>query len=426
MRVYAREDRVYDERVTGGSTHGHAVKDLLDVVGLAGRQHALDEGRTKRLPQLRARKIERMSASPLALLRGAAPLFYEVLAVRPDLAEGPPGEGWIVGDLHIENFGAYRPHLADDPDGDTKKPVVFNLNDFDDAMIGPWRFDLLRLTTSLLLGVRTSVESGAARIELVDRLLDAYCHAAFDAKHPTPEPPRPVAALMAQVRERSRAALLDGRTETAHGKRRFVRGPRYQNLPKEIHDEVPEAFATYVASTPKEERPGGENCLVIVDAALRVAGTGSLGALRVAVLTEGKGGPSGSYVFDLKEEGEPSGAILIEPPKLGPAERIIAGYRACIEHPPRMMGATHIGKTPLFGRRLSPQEDKLAFDQIAPKELPDLAAYLGTLVGRAHARGATKAPKTRWSASDRAAIRDRAFLLAGLHEAIYLAFMTPR
>jgi uncharacterized protein (DUF2252 family) len=401
------------------------VKDLLDVVGLAERQHALDEARTKRLPQLRARKIERMSASPLALLRGAAPLFYEMLAVYPDLADGPPGDGWIVGDLHIENFGAYRPHLADDPDGDAKKPVVFNLNDFDDAMIGPWRFDLLRLTTSLLLGVRAVVENAAARIELVDRLLDAYCHAAFGGNHPPPEPPPPVAALMVQVRERSRTELLDKRTETSHGKRRFVRGPRYQNLSKEITDQVPHAFEAYVASSPKEERPSDESCLSIVDSALRIAGTGSLGALRIAVLTEGKGGPNGAYIFDLKEAGEPSGALLIEPPpKLGPAERIIAGYRACVEHPPRMMGATHLAKTPLFGRRLAPQEDKLAFDQLAPKDLPDLAAYLGALVGRAHARGATKAPRTRWSASDREAIRARAFTLAGLHEAIYLAFAT--
>lgn len=49
-----------------------------------------------------------MLASPHAFLRGAAPLFYEILAARPDLAAGPPGEGWIVGDMHLENVGAYR------------------------------------------------------------------------------------------------------------------------------------------------------------------------------------------------------------------------------------------------------------------------------------------------------------------------------
>ncbi len=48
-----------------------------------------------------------MSASPLAFLRGSAPLFYEMLAADPDLASGPAGEGVIQGDAHLENFGAF-------------------------------------------------------------------------------------------------------------------------------------------------------------------------------------------------------------------------------------------------------------------------------------------------------------------------------
>jgi uncharacterized protein (DUF2252 family) len=395
--------------------------DLLDAAALAARQLAGDEKRTKHLPQLLDRKLERMGASPFAFLRGAAPLFYEMLAARPELGEGPGGEGWLVGDLHLENFGAYRPKTAGDWEGDSKKPASFDLNDFDDAIVGPWRIDLLRLVTSLLLGIRPLVQSGNEAVDLCDRLLDAWTHAAFDGKA-LPAPPAPVTALMEKVRSRSRAELLDGRTAVSHGKRHFVRGPRYADLPKDVLDQLPHTFERYVASTPEDERPDGEkHCLEIVDAAFRIAGTGSLGALRIAVLTEGKGGPNGSYVFDLKEQGTPSGAVLFGAPDLEPAERVLTGYRSCLEHPPRMMGQTHLGKTSMLGRRLAPQEDKLAFEHVNPKELPELASYLGALVGRAHARGATKAPRSRWSRSDRDALCAHAFTLAGIHEAVYLA-----
>ena len=56
---------------------------------LADRQLTLDRERTKRFPDLFVRKLQRMSASPLAFLRGAAPLFYEILAGAPRARRGP-------------------------------------------------------------------------------------------------------------------------------------------------------------------------------------------------------------------------------------------------------------------------------------------------------------------------------------------------
>src|SRR6266487_185086 len=75
---------------------------------LAERQVEIDRRRMRRFPDLLPRKAARMSRSPLSFLRGAAPLFYEILRDAPELAIGPPSEGWIVGDAHLENFGAYQ------------------------------------------------------------------------------------------------------------------------------------------------------------------------------------------------------------------------------------------------------------------------------------------------------------------------------
>jgi hypothetical protein len=100
---------------------------------------------------------------------------------------------------------------------------------------------------------------------------------------------------------------------------------------------------------------------------------------------------------------------------------VATGFRACVEKPARMLGTTHLAGLSMFCRRLSPQEDKLNYRALKPVDLPALATYLGALLGAAHARGATKAPKTRWSKSDLAQIRTHAITLAGVHEAIYLA-----
>src|SRR5258708_33079977 len=117
---------------------------------LAERQVEIDRHRTHRFPDLQARKAVRMSRSPLSFLRGAAPLFYEILRDDPDLAAGPPNEGWIVGDAHLENFGAYQTLAGESG----KKVAVFDLDEFDEAVMGPWRWDALRLATGIILAGR--------------------------------------------------------------------------------------------------------------------------------------------------------------------------------------------------------------------------------------------------------------------------------
>ena len=394
--------------------------DSLDPVHLAHRQIALDHEKTDRFPDLFARKMGRMSASPLAFLRGAAPIFFDILAQKPDLADGPDGEGWLVGDAHLENFGAYRP----EPDGhgskqDAKKVAGFNLNDFDETIVGPWRWDVLRLTTSLILGGRELGADGTRVLGLAEKLLHAYVVAAFtDAK--LPAAPRPVAALIAQVNNRSKKELLDARTVVQKGARRFVRGTRYRELPHAVRNAVSKSFDTYIKGLPKAERPNGEQ-LEIVDAALRIAGTGSLGSLRVAVLTRGKGGLEGNWIFDMKEQDVPSAARLLKKPKTDPASRVIEGFRACIEHPPKMLGTSTLDGRSMFVRRLAPQEDKLDLLHLRDADLDGLAAYLGALLGAGHARGKTRAPKRAWSADDLDCLLDRAIAVAGMHEAIYLA-----
>lgn len=387
----------------------------FDPIALAKKQLQRDRDATKRHEGLFAHKMDRMMSSPLAFLRGAAPLFYELLDKIPELAQGPAGEGWITGDLHLENFGAFKPsgHFED---GET---AVFDLNDFDDCTIAPLRFDVLRLTTSLILGGRELGCDGRRSLSLCDELLGSYAkHLRSNAALP-PEPPC-VHTLTKTASNRPRTVLLDARTEVVKGARRFVRGPRYQDLKPDVRRAAPKAFDAYVQRLDEKDRPK-KHQLEIVDAAFRVAGTGSLGCLRVAVLVVGKGGRDGHWVFDMKSEGTPSSANLVRMPKMNGAERVLSGMRACLAHPPRLAGTTSLLGLPMLVRRLTPQEDKLELAKIPGRELDALARYLGALTGRAHRRGATKIPKGSWKDAELAEVLEHAIRLAGIHESTYLA-----
>ena len=383
-----------------------------DPLDLAKRQLERDRQATSQFPTLFAQKLERMSASPLAYLRGTAPLFYEVLSQHQDLADGPAGEGWLVGDAHLENFGAYRT-------ADANESAVFDVNDFDEAIIGPLRWDVLRLLTSMILGGRELGSTGKQSVALSRSILEGYVEALVQNRVPKDLPPA-VRRLLDKVQQRTAKDLLDKRTERVGNARRFLRGDRYPDLPADLAPKARAAFAAYV----ERLDPDGKwprDLFAIEDVAFRVAGNGSLGVLRIAVLTRGKGELDNRWIFDMKAEGAPSAQGLLPAPVEAPAERVRTAALICLKHPPRMLGTTELDGRSMFVRRLSPQEDKLDLTRMKAEELPDLARYLGALLGRVHARGAKTPPAASWTANELSSLVERAIAIAGLHESAYLA-----
>ncbi len=383
-----------------------------DPLDAAKRQLDRDKQATSQFPALFAQKLTRMSASPLAYLRGTAPLFYELLTQHPELADGPAGEGWLVGDAHLENFGAYRTADADES-------AVFDVNDFDEAIIGPLRWDVLRLLTSMILGGRELGSNGKQSVALCSSILEGYVEALAQNSIPK-ELPACVRRLLDKVQARTHKDLLDKRTERVGNARRFVRGDRYPDLAPDLLPKARAAFANYVERLdPNGKLP--RDHFAVEDVAFRVAGNGSLGSLRIAVLTRGKGEIDNRWIFDMKSEGAPSAQGLLPAPTEAPAERVRTATLICLKHPPRMIGTTELDGKSLFVRRLSPQEDKLDLTHMKAEELPALARYLGALLGRVHARGAKTPPAASWTQPELQTLIDHAIAVAGLHESAYLA-----
>ena len=105
-----------------------------------------------------------MQNDAFAFLRGSAHLFYEDWPQDSSLNAAPLA--WLSGDLHFENFGSYK--------GDNRL-CYFDINDFDEAALGPCSLDLTRFLCSLLVGAQTLGVEQAQAFQLCENFLDAYC-----------------------------------------------------------------------------------------------------------------------------------------------------------------------------------------------------------------------------------------------------------
>src|SRR5271163_214060 len=107
-----------------------------------------------RVASLLAIRWQRMAASPFGFFRGAVPIMAADLAVLPHtgiLCQ-------LCGDAHVRNLGAFAA-----PDG----RLVFDINDFDETIRGPFEWDVKRMATAIILagreaGIRRSARTAAA------------------------------------------------------------------------------------------------------------------------------------------------------------------------------------------------------------------------------------------------------------------------
>ncbi len=130
-------------------------KERPDPLALLARSN---KGRHSHLVPLR---LGRMAASPFAFLRGSA------CVMAADLASSSISGIAVVmdGDAHLNNFGMY---------GTPQREVVFDLNDFDESVIGPWEWDLKRLVASVNVAGRQNGLNRRERAAAVMRCVDGY------------------------------------------------------------------------------------------------------------------------------------------------------------------------------------------------------------------------------------------------------------
>ena len=103
-----------------------------------------------------------MAASPFGYFRGAVPVMAADLAVLP--STGLVCQ--LCGDAHVRNLGAFAA-----PDG----RLVFDINDFDETIRGPFEWDLKRMAASLVLAGRESGHKESSARAAVEKCVERYC-----------------------------------------------------------------------------------------------------------------------------------------------------------------------------------------------------------------------------------------------------------
>src|SRR4051812_21132905 len=121
----------------------------------------LQEQDATRVQELVPIRHGRMSASPFAFFRGAA------YVMASDLADTPTSgiRVQLCGDAHLANFGAFA---------SPERDLVFDLNDFDETLPGPWEWDVKRLAASLAVAARANEFPSKRRQEIVHTAMTEY------------------------------------------------------------------------------------------------------------------------------------------------------------------------------------------------------------------------------------------------------------
>lgn len=364
-------------------------RKLPKSASLAAAQRAADRERLKRRPELLARKWKRMAASPFAFLRGSALLFDECLRREGSWSKGPSGGGSLVGDLHLENFGVF---LADGGE------PVFHINDFDELRDGPWRFDVLRLLTSILLARPELRVTGTQAQELARQALEGHQLGLSGKRVGAPAFIQRLFRSTAEVpREKLLARHVDGK--------KLLRDDKHPAAPPALLKQIPEALEKWSVSLPGEFGPGAEQ-LELLDVRRRISGTGSLGAERLVVLT--RGDSRGRWLLDVKEVDFS-------------AERVVEAMRGAVLKPPALIGYAQVGRHQMVIRPMAAGEAKLSLEDLEAAELPAVIRFLGALAGEAHHRLARSKIK-RWTPREQRSLLESTRRIAALHEQAFLEF----
>ena len=348
-----------------------------------------------RVPQLVPLKYERMAASPFGFLRGAVPIMAADLASQPN--SGLTTQ--LCGDAHLLNLGAYA---------GAEGQIVFDINDFDETIHGPFEWDVKRLATSLLLAGREAKLHRVDRREAVHGFVASYTSsmrlfskipvielARFQIRRLAHVEPFPTifrqaergtpARLFAKLTRRTTGAKAQG------GARRIrMNPPLLTPLAASDREAVLLSLHEFAAGLAPERRHFFAQYKAI-DAAFKVVGTGSVGLRNYAVYLEGQACPANVDPLFLEVKEEPDSAYARYLPEGTGGEthqgrRVMNGQRALQLTSDPFLGYTTLEGRDYVVRQLNDHKASLDVATLTSAGLHGYAVLCGELLARGHAR----------------------------------------
>jgi uncharacterized protein (DUF2252 family) len=338
-------------------------------------------------------KYRKMAADPFAFFRGTACLFYaDVTRMRDPFADERTSRIWIHGDLHAENFGTYL-----NSDG----RMVFDVNDFDEAYLGHFAWDLRRFAASLaLMGWRKALPEAAVR-DLVARYVRAYlgqvdhylrAEADDDFGLFLDNAEGPVLDILSQARSLSRRDLLDDVTVIDGNRRVFREGSGVRRLGRNEHRKVLRAFEDYLTTIPPSKRFDRELFYEVRDVVGRSGfGIGSAGLPAYNLLVEGYSQAlDNDVVLSMKQANVPAVSRFVDAAEIEryfdhEGHRTVVSQRALQVHTDPLLGHTSMGGRGYVVAELSPYEVDLDWSEMnEPEDMAVLVDSLGQATAKVH------------------------------------------
>src|SRR3989440_2350123 len=383
------------------SSHGEWVPDpeRPDPISL------LEESNKTRLEQLVPIRYGRMSMSPFAFFRGSADIMASDLAKTP--ISGIQAQ--ICGDAHLSNFGVYA---------SPERRQVFDVNDFDETLAGPWEWDVKRLAASVVLGGRqngyTAQESRRAAVRCVQRYRESMQQFALMNHLDVWYFHLDVEALLAMVRGLAGAKEFQKRIERASAK--ASKRTRIETFPKltevvngqyHIKDEPPLIFHYDPLDTSKDNLDTGEWRAMVrgfleslseerriivmryrgVDIAQKVVGVGSVGTRCAIVLTLGGAEGDDPLIMQIKE----ASSSVLEPyvgasPYKNHGERVVVGQHMMQAASDIFLGWSTFNGRDYYARQLRDMKLSAEIETLVPVGFTAYVELCATALARAHAR----------------------------------------
>ncbi|MFJ3707602.1 DUF2252 domain-containing protein [Streptomyces sp. NBC_01387] len=341
-------------------------------------------------------KFRKMAASAFAFYRGSACLFYQDLRGS---AEGGPyldertGRVWVHGDLHAENFGTYM---------DANGRLVFNVNDFDEAYVGPFTWDLQRFAASLALLGHAKALSDAQITELVEIYAAAYrerIHVLASGAPDDDVPPfmldtagGPLLGALRSARARTRFALLDSMTEIREHERRFTADGGAIELDAATRYKILAAFDGYLETLPESSLGRPDSYRVKDVVGRRGIGIGSAGLPSYNILLEGHSDAlENDVIIYMKQAQTPAASRHITDPAVRgyfrhEGHRTVISQRALQAAADPWLGWTELDGAGQLVAEVSPYAVDLDWSDIDdPEEIAAVVADLGRATATMHA-----------------------------------------
>ncbi len=361
----------------------------------------------------------RMMASPFTFYRGAAKIMAADLRDTPTAGLGVQ----LCGDAHLSNFGGF---------GSPERTLLFDLNDFDETLPGPFEYDVKRMAASFTIAARNNgfraadtngttlaairayreamaqfaqmgnMEIWYARLTEKE-VMDAIATLTKGAKTKQVAAQAKAGALRAQMNvakahTRDSLQALSKLAEVVDGRYRIVSQPpvvipareleaMYGYSGDEIQEMIHQQFRSYRATLQEDRRHLLER-FEIVDMARKVVGVGSVGTRAFIVLLQGRDEQDPLFLQVKEATASVLEDYLPKSKFREPGERVVQGQRLMQAASDIFLGWTkgaEVGRH-LYWRQLRDMKGSALVETMTPVILEFYAGICGWTLARAHAR----------------------------------------